>query len=151
MNGTLHRDTRARRSPRPLGGNITNSHGAARWASFAPKPPAIRIEAAGNPYFNQLAFTTPAAGQYGNAGVDTIPGIFTISLNASLNRAWRFGETRRNLQLRLSANNVMNHVQITGFGTTVNTSTYGLPTAASGNTHRHADAEVQFLMRHTAI
>ena len=26
------------------------------------------------------------------AGVDTIPGIFTTSLNGSLNRAWRFGE-----------------------------------------------------------
>ena len=34
--------------------------------------------------------------------------------------------------MRLTANNVLNHVQITGFGTTVNSSTYGLPTAASG-------------------
>ena len=42
-----------------------------------------------------------------------------------------FGEPRRSLQLRLSANNALNHVVITGVGTTVNSATYGLPTAAS--------------------
>jgi len=35
------------------------------------------------------------------------------------------------LQLRLSANNAFNHVVITGYGTTVNSATYGLATAAS--------------------
>ncbi len=83
------------------------------------------------PYFNLGAFTTPLPGTYGNAGRDTIPGPFVTSFNASLNRAFRLGESRRQLQLRLSANNALNHVQITGFGTTVNSSTYGLPTAAS--------------------
>jgi hypothetical protein len=64
--------------------------------------------------------------------VDTIPGLPSFSLNAALNRTWRFGETRKNLQVRLSANNALNHVQITGFGTTVGSSTFGLPTGASG-------------------
>jgi hypothetical protein len=78
-----------------------------------------------------LAFTTPPPGQFGNAGRDTIPGPFQTSLNASLNRAFRFGESRRQLQLRLSATNALNHVVITNFGTTVGSLTYGLPTAAS--------------------
>jgi len=84
------------------------------------------------PYFNELAFTTPPAGQYGNAGRDVITGPGQFSLNSALNRAFRFGETRRQLQLRISANNVLNHVYINGFGTTVNSLTYGLPTSASG-------------------
>ena len=44
----------------------------------------------------------------------------------------RFGESRKNLQVRLSANNALNHVQITGFGTTYGTSTFGLPSSATG-------------------
>ena len=54
-----------------------------------------------------------------------------MSTNMSLNRAFRFKESRRQLQLRLSASNALNHVTITGIGTTVNSSYYGLATAAS--------------------
>jgi hypothetical protein len=86
----------------------------------------------GNPYFNLNAFTTPAPGTWGNAGQDTIPGVTVWTTSGTLNRAWRFGESRRTLQLRISANNVLNHVQITGFGTTVGSQTYGIPTSASG-------------------
>jgi hypothetical protein len=115
-----------------VGGNLTNSKGSGAVGQLRADATGQSINAAKYYYFNLLAFTVPAAGQYGNAGVDTIPGIFTTSLNASLNRAWRFGEIgRQTLQLRLSANNAMNHVQITSFGTTVNSATYGLATGAS--------------------
>lgn len=83
-------------------------------------------------YFNPLAFTPPPPGQLGNAGVDTITGPVQTSLNAQLNRAWRIGETRRQLQFRLSATNALNHVTITGFGTAVGSSTYDVATQASG-------------------
>ncbi len=56
----------------------------------------------------------------------------TGSHNSSLNRAFRFGDSRRQIQLRISATNALNHVTITSIGTTVNSQTYGLPTAASG-------------------
>ena len=99
---------------------------------------ASRAEATGLPiqggpgeYFNPLAFTTPPPGQLGNAGVDTITGPVQTSLNATLNRAWRIGESRRQLQFRLSATNALNHVTITGFGTAVGASTYDLATQAS--------------------
>jgi len=99
----------------------------------------LRAEATGlpvyggtSPYFNTAAFTLPPTGEFGDAGRDTITGPALVSLNGALNRAFRFGETRRQLQVRLSANNMLNHVQITSFGTTVNSSTYGLATAASG-------------------
>ncbi|HEX3879554.1 MAG TPA: carboxypeptidase-like regulatory domain-containing protein [Bryobacteraceae bacterium] len=115
-----------------VGGNLTNSRGNGAVGQLRADATGQSITAGNNLYFNLLAFNLPAAGEYGNAGVATIPGIFTTSLNGSLNRAWRFGEAgRQTLQLRLSANNAMNHVQITGFGTTINSSTYGLATAAS--------------------
>jgi hypothetical protein len=98
----------------------------------------LRAEATGapeyggtNPYFNTAAFELPPAGQFGDAARDTITGPALVSLNGALNRAFRFGETRRQLQFRLSANNMLNHVQITSFGTTVNSATYGLATGAS--------------------
>jgi hypothetical protein len=92
----------------------------------------LPIQVGGDGYFNTLAFTTPAAGQFGNAGRDTIPGLFRIAVNSSMNRAFRFGESRRTLTFTISASNVLNHVTITGIGTTVNSTSYGLPTAASG-------------------
>jgi hypothetical protein len=46
--------------------------------------------------------------------------------------------------LRISANNVLNHVEITGWGTTVNAATYGLPTAASGARTVQVMARVNF-------
>jgi len=81
--------------------------------------------------FNLLAFTVPAPGQYGTAGRGTIPGPGMISLNATFGRTIYFGESaRRTLDFRLSANNVLNHVNITSWGTVVNSASYGLPVAA---------------------
>jgi hypothetical protein len=115
-----------------LGGNLGNTKTSAIRTSFRAEATGGSILGGNYPYFNEAAFTTPPAGQYGNAGVDTIPGLPSFSLNGALNRSWRFGESRKNLQLRLSANNVLNHVQITGFGTAVGSSTFGLATGASG-------------------
>ena len=115
-----------------VSGNIANVGGIAAFGNSRAEATGLPISGGGYPYFNLPAFTTPPPGQFGNAGRTTIPGPIVIGLNSSLNRAWRFGDTRRQLQLRLSANNVLNHVEITGWGTTVNSATYGLPTAASG-------------------
>ena len=114
-----------------VSGNLSNTGGIGALGSLRAEATGLPVTGGNFPYFNQLAFTTPPAGEFGNAGKDTIAGPGQFSLNASLNRAFRFGESRRQLQLRLSANNVLNHVYITGFGTTVNSQTYGLPTAAA--------------------
>jgi trimeric autotransporter adhesin len=114
-----------------VSGNLSNTGGTAAFGSGRAEATGLPIYGPGNPYFNLAAFTLPPAGQYGNAGRDTIPGPMLVSLNGALNRVWRFGDTRRQLQVRISANNALNHVQITSFGTVVNSSTYGLPTAAS--------------------
>ena len=115
-----------------VSGNLANTGGTAAFGSGRAEATGLPISGGGDPFFNLAAFTIPPAGQYGNAGRDTIPGPMLISLNGALNRAWRFGDTRRQLQLRISANNALNHVQITSYGTVVNSATYGLPTAANG-------------------
>jgi hypothetical protein len=114
-----------------IAGNLSNTGGIGALGGSRAEATGLPITGGDNPYFNPAAFTTPPAGQFGDAGRDTIPGPFQFSTNAALNRAWRFGETRRQFQLRLSATNALNHPIVTGFGTTVNSSNYGLATSAS--------------------
>jgi hypothetical protein len=115
-----------------VSGNLANTGGLAGGGSLRAEATGLPIHADGQPYFNSLAFTTPLPGQFGNAGRTTIPGLFRTTINSSLNRSFRFGESRRTLTFTVNASNVLNHVTITSIGTTVNSSNYGLPTGASG-------------------
>src|SRR6202030_1160881 len=103
-------------------GNLSNTGGIGALGSSRAEATGLPIQGGSGQYFNPLAFTTPTLGEFGNAGRDTITGPFQMSLNGALNRAFRLGESRRQLQFRLSANNMLNHVVITRFGTTVNSS-----------------------------
>ncbi len=51
-----------------LGGNLTNTHGIGARRSASRRSHRAAIDAGDYPYFNLLAFTTAAAGQYGDAG-----------------------------------------------------------------------------------
>src|SRR5262249_6539983 len=115
-----------------VGGNLSNIGGIGALGGSRAEATGLPIEGSDGSFFNTAAFTTPAAGRVGNAGRNTHPGPMQVTLNGALNRSFRFGESRRTLQLRLSANNALNHVVVTGYGTTVNSTTYGLATAASG-------------------
>jgi hypothetical protein len=130
MNGSFNATTGTPLTAR-VSGNLANTGGLAGGGSLRAEATGLPIHADGQPYFNTLAFTTPLAGQFGNAGRSTIPGLFRITVNSSLNRSFRFGESRRTLTFTVNASNVLNHVTITSIGTTVNSSSYGLPTAAS--------------------
>jgi trimeric autotransporter adhesin len=114
-----------------VAGNLSNTAGLAAFGTSRAEATGLPIEGGGTLYFNPAAFTTPPPGEFGDAGRDTIPGLFQLAVNSSLNRAFRFGDSRRQIQLRISATNALNHVTITSIGTTVNSQTYGLPTAAS--------------------
>ena len=87
--------------------------------------------AAATGFFNLAAFTAPAPGEFGNAGRNTIPGPGVVTLNAAFGRSFQFGESRRRLELRLEANNVLNHVNYTNINTVVNAINYGLPISAA--------------------
>ncbi|MBZ5626504.1 MAG: hypothetical protein LAQ69_48650 [Acidobacteriia bacterium] len=91
--------------------------------------PAPRIDIVGDPdanvpagtpglphgvkYFNPAAFSVPAIGSVGNAGVDIMYGPGHINHDVTLARKIALGE-RREFQLKLEAFNVLNHVQFTG-------------------------------------
>ncbi len=80
--------------------------------------------------FNPTAFAVPAAGAWGNAGRNTIPGPMVVSLNASAGRVFRFGE-RHSMDVQLRANNALNTVVINQWNTRLNTNTFGQPTGVS--------------------
>jgi hypothetical protein len=84
----------------------------------------------GSGYFNLAAFAVAPAGQFGNAGRDTIEGPGETMLNSAIARSFQFGESRRRLEIRVEGSNVLNKVNITSLYTTVNAINYGLPTAA---------------------
>ncbi len=79
---------------------------------------------AGEP-FNFAAFTTPATGQFGNAGRNTITGPSQFNLSASLGRVFRIGE-RKSIDLRFDATNALNHVTFRSFYTTIGSNNLGL-------------------------
>jgi hypothetical protein len=88
-----------------------------------------RIDVVGNPYqnipagtpglphgvmyFNPAAFSVPAIGSVGNAGVNIMYGPSFINHDVTLARKISLGE-RREFQLKVEAFNVLNHVQFTG-------------------------------------
>lgn len=85
----------------------------------------------GSGYFNTAAFTVPPADRYGNAGRNTIPGPGSVVLNAGFGRSFQMGESAmRRLELRLEGQNILNHVNLTSYGTVVNAANYGQATAA---------------------
>lgn len=96
-----------------------------------------RAEATGLPVssgtglFNILAFAIPPAGEFGDAGRNTIPGPGSVALNLGFGRSFQLNDSRRRLELRLEANNVLNHVNYTSFYTVVNANNYGLPVSAA--------------------
>jgi hypothetical protein len=132
LNGTVTAASGTPLTP-TLGGNLANTGGlGALGGSSRAEATGLPVESDGsNPYFNLAAFTTPPAGQFGNAGRNTIPGPFQTAFNAQLNRSFRLGEGRKQLQFNLSATNALNHIVITRFGTQVGSANYGLPTGTS--------------------
>jgi hypothetical protein len=89
---------------------------------------SLRADATGspvNPAALDLAFTIPVAGQWGNAGRDTITGPRQFSLNGSLGRTFRVTE-RKSIDLRFDATNALNHVTFAGFNTTIGSNNLGL-------------------------
>jgi hypothetical protein len=81
-------------------------------------------------HLNPAAYAAPLAGQWGNAGRDSIIGPAQFALNASMGRTFRL-DGRFNLDLRMDSTNLLNHVTFTGWNTIVNSTQFGLPTAGN--------------------
>jgi outer membrane receptor protein involved in Fe transport len=101
-------------------------------ASLYAAPPGL--------FLNPAAYTQPAAGQFGNAGRDTIEGPDQFTLNASMQRTWRYKD-RYNLDIRLDATNALNHVTYTSWVTTITSPSFGSP--AGSNQQRVVQATLR--------
>jgi hypothetical protein len=108
-------------------GNVSDAGGTGSIGSGRANATGLPIDS-GSGFFNTAAFSIPAAG-FGNAGRNTIPGPGSWAISLSLSRNIKLAE-RKSLEFRVDAANFLNHVNITGFGTVVNSLTYGVPTAA---------------------
>ena len=126
-----------------IGGGYTLTSGSPFTAMISGDPldtglvNSTRADATGLPvtdgagYFNINAFAVPTL-TYGNAGRNTIPGIWNYSINAEAMRLFRIGERHR-LQFSLRANNPLNHPSVQGINTTIDATTglVGAPTRYS--------------------
>jgi hypothetical protein len=79
-------------------------------------------------YFNTAAFTAPA-GLYGTAGRDTINGPGSINLNLNLRKSFRLDENNRRIDFSAQVQNLLNHPNWTGVGTTINSLNFGQVTS----------------------
>lgn len=70
-------------------------------------------------HLNPAALKAPVAGQWGNAGRNSITGPNRFNLNASMARTFRLGD-RLNADFRFDATNALNHVAYTGWNTVFN-------------------------------
>ncbi|SPE33654.1 conserved hypothetical protein [Candidatus Sulfopaludibacter sp. SbA6] len=113
-----------------VGGNRSQVSGTAVGNTLRADATGLPVDVTGM-LFNTATFAEPLAGDWGTAGRNTIPGPTTFSLDGSLGRVFRFGE-RRSADLQFQAQNLLNRVTITNWGTVLGSSTYGLATGAAG-------------------
>ncbi len=79
---------------------------------------------------NPAAYAPPAAGQWGNAGRNSITGPRQFSLDAGIGRIFQWGD-RLTLDWRLNATNVLNRVTYAAVNTIAGSPQFGLPTLAN--------------------
>ncbi len=84
-----------------------------------------------NGYFlNSQAYAAPEVGQWGNAGRNSIRGPMTFTMNAALARTLRV-RTNDSFDIRIEANNLLNHATFTAWNTIWNPTTFGLPASVN--------------------
>jgi hypothetical protein len=89
-------------------------------------------------FLNPAAYTTPAAGQWGDAGRNSIVGPGQFVMNASMGRS--FGD----FDVRFDSTNVLNHVTFPNWNTVVGSANFGLPNTANGMRNLQATVRWRF-------
>jgi hypothetical protein len=111
-------------------------------------------QSSGGFHLNAAAFASPAAGQWGTARRDSITGPSQFSLDGSLSRTYRL-RPPFNLDVRVDATNLLNHVSYTAWNTTLNwntaasgaalsSPTFGLPAPANAMRSMQVTARLRF-------
>jgi hypothetical protein len=94
-------------------------------------------------YLNPAAYAVPAAGQWGNAGRNSVVGPSQFALNASVTRTFRLGD-RLNLDWRVDAINVLNQVTFANVNMLVTSPQFGLPSRANDPRKLRSSLRVRF-------
>jgi trimeric autotransporter adhesin len=87
-------------------------------APITAAPPGLNL--------NPAAYRVPVQGQWGNAGRNSITGPSQFSLNSSLGRSFLWRD-RYNIDLRVDATNLLNHVNVKSWNTIITSAQFGLP------------------------
>lgn len=87
-------------------------------------------KAAPGHYLNASAFTAPAPDKWGTARRNSIIGPAEFSLDSALMRTFQI-RAHWSLDVRVEANNTLNHASWTTWNTTVNSPLFGLPSGAN--------------------
>jgi outer membrane receptor protein involved in Fe transport len=94
-------------------------------------------------HLNPAAVTAPKAGQWGNAGRNSITGPRQFTLNASMARTFRMSE-RLSMDFRMDATNLLNNVTYPNWNTVVTSSQFGLPSSANAMRSLQATMRMRF-------
>jgi hypothetical protein len=93
-------------------------------------------------FLNPQAFAAPTLGQWGTAGRDSITGPSQFTMIASLGRVFRLTD-KLNLETRMDATNILNHVVFGSYLTTLNPQ-FGLPSGPNAMRSMLATVRLRF-------
>ena len=94
-------------------------------------------------FLNPAAYQAPLAGQWGNAGRDSIIGPSQFTFNASLARTFRLTK-RYNLAVNVDSTNLLNHVVFGSWNTTINGGQFGVPVSPNAMRSLLTTARLRF-------
>jgi hypothetical protein len=123
-------------------GNVSNLGGAGVAGTVRADATGLPVDA-GSGYFNPAAFAVPAAGFFGNSSRGAILGPGTFTMNLQLARQIQLAE-RKSIEFNVQATNLLNHVNISGISTVVNSLNYGLASSAAGMRTLSATVRLRF-------
>ncbi len=106
-------------------------------------PALSRSERSWLRYFNTAAFAIPA-GSLGTAGRNTITGPGSFMINLSVRKGFRLDENGRRLDFSWQVQNLLNHANWGGVGTTVNALNFGQVTSVRAMRSMSMNLRVRF-------
>ena len=99
--------------------------------TIRPDRTSASVYSSANGYFlNWQAYSAPAVGQWGDAGRNSIRGPMTFTMNAALARTLRI-RSNYSFDMRIEADNLLNHASFTAWNTVWNPTTFGLPASVN--------------------
>jgi hypothetical protein len=97
----------------------------------------------GDPWFNKAAFALPAAGKFGNAGLEILRGPRFINMDMALLKGFKVTE-RLNSEIRFEAFNFLNHPNLSDPSVSPTSGSFGIISSKSDNRTVQAGAKLMF-------